>query len=324
MTVHISPASQEYLLRQQADAARNEKLAGECLKIIRSAPDAEKALRKLLQYLGESLSCDRVYVFEEMDRHHMSNTYEWCAPGVASGIDRLPYVAKKDLHPWYGRLEAGETIIQPVVEDIQRSDPFIHDILSAQDIRSIVLSPLLSQGRLHGLLGVDNPPPEELEHISVLFDVLAYFVCSLVDQRELTKLRSERLAPPRSSQPPKFTGKTLLLVDDSPELLRVNKKVLRPEGYNILTAATVREAHDILKLHRPDAVILDIDLPDSDGVSFCRELRRSLDVPVIFLTAHTEAKIWKAAREAGGDAVLTKPYDLEELRSAVAAAVAAS
>ena len=74
------------------NAAYNEQFVGECLKKIRKAPDAEEGLNQLLRFLGERLECDRVYVFEEMDRQHIHNTYEWCRSHVSSGIQELPYV----------------------------------------------------------------------------------------------------------------------------------------------------------------------------------------------------------------------------------------
>ena len=74
----------------QESAARNERFVGECLKKIRAARDAEEGLRQLLCFLGERLACDRVYMFEEMNQQHIRNTYEWCRPGVSSGIEELP------------------------------------------------------------------------------------------------------------------------------------------------------------------------------------------------------------------------------------------
>ena len=111
MELHAGSAGCPPHPHYQESAARNEQFVGECLKKIRAAPDAEEGLRRLLRFLGERLECDRVYVFEEMDRQHIRNTYEWCTPGISSGIEELPYVAKKDLLPWYGQLTAGENII---------------------------------------------------------------------------------------------------------------------------------------------------------------------------------------------------------------------
>lgn len=305
----------------QEGAARNERFAGECVKLLHAAPNAEEGLRRLLAFLGKALECDRVYVFEVMDRQHIRNTYEWCKKGIPSGIEELPYVAKKDLFPWYERLAKGGNIIEPDVQSLRQSDPFIFGFLQTQQIRSIVLSPLLDQGRMVGLFGADNPPPEKMAYISVLFDVLAYFVSSLVSQRELAKLREARV----SAQPQKVAaslpsaGKTVLLVDDSPELLRLNERVLRPQGYHILSAGTLREAQEKLCETKPEAIVLDIDLPDGNGIEFCKALRG--EIPVVFLTARSDEQTAREGIQAGGCAFLTKPYQLEELRDAVASAL---
>lgn len=307
--------------RFQERAAWNERFVAECLHKLHAASGAEEGLRQLLAFLGETLGCDRVYVFEEMDRQHISNTYEWCAPGVSSGIEQLPYLDKKDLHPWYERLAAGETMVEKDVTALRHNEALIGEILSRQQIRTIILSPLMVEGAMHGLLGADNPPPERMEQIPVLFGVLANFVLGLINQRELAKLRLaqvSRLQPPR---PARFQGKKLLIVDDSPELLRLNQRVLRPEGYAIQTASSLEDARTLLAGDRPDAIIMDIDLPDGDGLDFCRELRERVNIPVVFLTAHTELSVKRQALTAGGNAFLTKPYNLEELRSAVADAV---
>ena len=66
---------------------------------------------------------------------------------------------------------------------------------------------------------------------------------------------------------------------------------------------------------------MDIDLSDGNGLCFCRELRSRADIPVVFLTAHSDARTVREGIEAGGCAVLTKPYQMEDLRNAVANAV---
>lgn len=323
MELNTNSAVQNLRLCPQESAAWNERFVGECLKKISAARNAEEGLHSLLKFLGESLECERVYVFEEMDRQHTRNTYEWCKEGIPSGIEQLPYVAKKDLLPWYDRLTKGRNIIEPEVEHLKQKDPFIYEFLQQQEISSIILSPLLSQGRLTGFLGADNPPPERLEHISVLFDVLAYFVCSLISQRELQKLREAQAAlqKPKTAAVPRYTGKTVLLVDDSRELLKCNERILRPEGYTILSAAALYEAEEVLGHTRPDAIVMDIDLPDGNGIDFCRKLCEHDDIPVIFLTARSDAQTAREGAAAGGCAFLTKPYQMEELREAVAGAV---
>lgn len=197
-------------------------------------------------------------------------------------------------------------------------------ILQQQNIHSIILSPLFFREDMVGLLGADNPPPEKMENISILFDVLAYFVSSLVSERELQKLREAQNVQCQMTgavSQPRYTGKTLLLVDDSKELLKCNERVLRPDGYTIYSAGTIYETKEILDKVKPDVMVMDIDLPDGNGLDFCRELRQSTGIPVVFLTAHSEVQMVRKGMEVGGCAFLTKPYQLEELQGAVADAV---
>lgn len=319
----MKSAGQDLCMPYQEGAVRNERFVAECLKMIRTASDAEEGLGRLLQYLGESLECDRVYVFEEIDRQHIYNTYEWCREGIPSGIEQLPYVSKKDLFPWYTQLMEGRNIIEQDTGYLCQREPLLGAILQQQSIRSIILSPLLFQGKIIGLLGADNPPPGKMEHISVLFDVLAYFVSSLVSQREFKKLRDARETRQnlRPVVPPRHAGKTVLLVDDSPELLKCNERVLRPEGYTIRSVGTLHEAGKLLAQERPDVIVMDIDLPDGSGLDFCRKLRKDMDIPVVFLTARSDAQTAQEGIAAGGCAFLTKPYQLEKLREAVGDAV---
>lgn len=303
------------------ESVRNEHFVKECLRKIHAAHDPQDGLRSLLKFLGESLDCDRVYVFEVIDRQHIQNTYEWCKEGVRSGIEQLPYIAKKDLLPWYAQLMNGENIIETNVKKLQEENQLIYDFLKPQDIHSIILSPLLSQGVMTGLLGSDNPPPDRMGHISVVFDVLAYFVNALLNQRELQKLRkSQELLPkPSSTFQLKNVNKTILLVDDSPELLKCNEKVLRSQGYRIHSASTIQSAREVLSEIRPDAIVLDIDLPDGNGIDFCHEING--DIPVVFLTAWSDEQAIHRGMQVGCSAFLTKPYQLKELQAAVADAI---
>ena len=81
------------------------------------------------------------------------------------------------------------------------------------------------------------------------------------------------------------------------------------------------EARAVLDQTAPDAIVLDIDLPDGNGLDFCRELRAAANIPVVFLTAHSDAQTVQKGAEAGSCAFLTKPYQMEELQKAVAEAV---
>ncbi|MEV6210717.1 response regulator [Kitasatospora sp. NPDC051914] len=105
----------------------------------------------------------------------------------------------------------------------------------------------------------------------------------------------------------------VLLVDDEPQMLRALRINFRARRYSVVTASTGQEALDTAGRERPEAVVLDLGLPDFDGVDVIRGLRGSLDVPIIVLSgrADTEEKI--RALDAGADDYLTKPFDMDEL-----------
>lgn len=111
--------------------------------------------------------------------------------------------------------------------------------------------------------------------------------------------------------------KTILLVDDEPELLRLLTTVLTSEGFtHLVTAHDVASALSAYEQHTPDLAVLDINLPDGDGFALCTYLRSfSPDnpLPVIFLTAKDETNDRLTGLRAGADDYLTKPFSPQEL-----------
>ena len=103
------------------------------------------------------------------------------------------------------------------------------------------------------------------------------------------------------------------MVDDEPQILRALTTNLRGAGYEVATAASVAEALAEAAMRPPDAVILDLLLPDGNGTDVCRELRRWSDVPVIVLSAVGDETEKVAALDAGADDYVTKPFGIDEL-----------
>jgi len=107
---------------------------------------------------------------------------------------------------------------------------------------------------------------------------------------------------------------TILLVEDNLCILEANIQVLSDDGYIVLSAMTLAKAREHLKNASPDVVVLDIVLPDGNGLNFLRELRRYSDVPVMFLTVRDKPDERLAGLLAGGIDYITKPYDINEFR----------
>lgn len=107
---------------------------------------------------------------------------------------------------------------------------------------------------------------------------------------------------------------TILLVDDEPALCEMVGDMLRSDGYTVVTAANCREAMSVFEESVPDAVLLDVMLPDGDGFGLFRSLRAQRDVPVLFLSARDEDSARLEGLGLGADDYITKPFLLHELR----------
>jgi len=111
----------------------------------------------------------------------------------------------------------------------------------------------------------------------------------------------------------------ILVVDDDPDILKVLKENLRLEDYEVFTASTGEEA--LLTTHRqaPDLIVLDLMLPDLDGLQICRRLRRESTIPIIMLTARDRVSDRILGLETGADDYVVKPFDTMELMARVKA-----
>ncbi|QIK65056.1 response regulator transcription factor [Nocardioides sp. HDW12B] len=106
----------------------------------------------------------------------------------------------------------------------------------------------------------------------------------------------------------------ILVVDDEVNIAELLRMALRYEGWEVAVAHTGRDAVEVGRTTRPDAVVLDIMLPDLDGLSVLAQLRAHVeDVPVLFLTARDSVEDRVAGLTAGGDDYVTKPFSLEEV-----------
>src|SRR5437762_6883122 len=113
----------------------------------------------------------------------------------------------------------------------------------------------------------------------------------------------------------------MLIVDDEPSILATMAPLLRTRNYDVSTAATGHAALDAVDRQPPELVILDLGLPDIDGVEVCRRLREGRAIPIIVLSARGAGRDKVAALDAGADDYVTKPFGSEELLARVRAAL---
>ena len=113
----------------------------------------------------------------------------------------------------------------------------------------------------------------------------------------------------------------ILIVDDEPSILATMAPLLRGRGYEVSTATTGHAALDGVDRQPPQLIILDLGLPDMDGVEVCRRLREGRAVPILVLSARGAEQDKVAALDAGADDYVTKPFGAEELLARVRVAL---
>ncbi|HEY4450616.1 MAG TPA: response regulator transcription factor [Solirubrobacteraceae bacterium] len=105
----------------------------------------------------------------------------------------------------------------------------------------------------------------------------------------------------------------VLVVDDEPQIVRALKVVLREAGFQAVPAETAAQALDLAAVRPPEAAIIDLVLPDLDGVELTRRLREWSEMPILVLSAVGEEEQKVSALEAGADDYITKPFGTREL-----------
>jgi two-component system KDP operon response regulator KdpE len=113
----------------------------------------------------------------------------------------------------------------------------------------------------------------------------------------------------------------VLVVDDEPQIVRALKVVLREAGFQAVPAETAAEALDAASVRPPDAAIIDLVLPDFDGIELTRRLREWSEMPIVVLSAIGEETQKVRALEAGADDYVTKPFGNRELVARLHAAL---
>ena len=111
----------------------------------------------------------------------------------------------------------------------------------------------------------------------------------------------------------------ILIVDDDAPAVKWTSFLLRDEGYEVIVADNGRAALEMVERHSPDLVILDVMMPQIDGLEVCRRIRQTMDVPIIMLSAKGETADKVTGLQLGADDYLAKPFEPAELLARVQA-----
>lgn len=132
-------------------------------------------------------------------------------------------------------------------------------------------------------------------------------VCIMQAVRSIVRLMRWRAKKMRENK--------ILIVEDDRGLAEGIKFYLEKEGYRVVMAGSLGGGRVLYRQEKPDAVLLDLNLPDGDGMSFCREIRKNSQVPILMVTARDMETDEVMGLETGADDYLTKPFSLTVLRT---------
>jgi two-component system KDP operon response regulator KdpE len=118
-----------------------------------------------------------------------------------------------------------------------------------------------------------------------------------------------------------MSSATILVVDDDSQIRRVMRNALSSHGYTIIEARNGEEALKKVRAERLDLIILDLNMPDMDGIEVCREIRVVSNLPIIMLTVRSAEKDKVRALDAGADDYVVKPFGIDELLARIRAAL---
>lgn len=155
----------------------------------------EQIIDNVLEYLCTALKADRSYIFEEIDGQYFNNTYEWCKEGVTPEIDNLQKLPYEIGDIWYKEYDRNNIIMIYDIDEYEKISPEMHAVLAPQGIKTLVTGPLELNGRYIGFFGVDNPPVEYMDDISVILYTLSYVISIMISNRDaLDKIKKMSLS----------------------------------------------------------------------------------------------------------------------------------
>ena len=168
------------------EAIDRDRFINRSLKFAVASTNPVDSIKLLLEFIGKELGASRVYLFENIGKSRFVSTYGWFTEGrdpILKEFFELPY--KGCIEELEKKFEAGEKCI--VVEDIESIKnvyPVIYGMYDKDDTKSVVLCALEHQNKLVGLLGINNVQTENLDNVSEIVSLIAYFIVQFINQQK--------------------------------------------------------------------------------------------------------------------------------------------
>lgn len=170
-----------------------EKMVNEGLRKALRERDATDSISVFIKHLGQESGSERVYIFEGVGGFAVSNTFEWCAPGISAEKENLQNVSFETVKWLYDTFETQSCVVIKNLEEIKDREPLTYAVLKPQNVHSLIAAPLLWEDKILGFWGVDNPPEHLMENTEEMSEIVAHFLVSLLEKRRLMS-QLERLS----------------------------------------------------------------------------------------------------------------------------------
>ena len=154
-----------------------ERFLTDMVRYAASEENPDKVLNQLVEYIGQRVTADRAYIFEQNDRGTFDNTYEWCKAGVPKEKDNLQDVPYEGIiETWFAQYQESNNVIIHDIEECKKTSEAIYERLKPQGVNTLVTAPIKINGKMVGFYGVDNPPEEKLHEISNEIDMIEFMI----------------------------------------------------------------------------------------------------------------------------------------------------
>ena len=162
-----------------------ERFLTDMVRYAASEENPDKVLNQLVEYIGQRVTADRAYIFEQNDRGTFDNTYEWCKAGVSKEKDNLQDVPYEGIiETWFAQYQESNNVIIHDIEEYKKTSEAIYELLKPQGVNTLVTGPIKINGKMVGFYGVDNPPEEKLHEISNEIDMIEFMISFMIRLRD--------------------------------------------------------------------------------------------------------------------------------------------